>query len=167
VEQDAGSYPTAITFHVAAAAEEMPRHRFGPTALVFSYWLSKAAGRAAPTRPDIDPAEIPPALGYIVLWDVLENGARVICRLAGTSLCELAGRELRGRTVEEIHWDRPGAAKLEFQRVVSTLEPDYVERALEWTNTRVYRPYGRLLLPLVGPTERAPAAMLLSIVDFL
>src|SRR5215472_3409145 len=104
----------------------MPRHRFGPrTELVFSYWLSKAAGRAAPGRSDIDPAEIPPALGYIILWDVLENGARIVCRLAGTSLCELAGRELRGLSVEEIHWDRPDAAKLEFQRVVSTLEPDY------------------------------------------
>src|SRR5207244_152372 len=77
----------------------------------------------------------------------------------------MAGRELAGLTVEAIHWDRPEVSKLEFQQVVKTLQIDYVERQVQYSESRTYHAYSRLLLPLAGPFEGAPAQVLLSVVD--
>ena len=155
-----------ITYHAVGPVSDVPRGRLGPNiARVFDYWTSKAAGRVALMRRDLDPAEIPFALPYLILWDVLEGGASIVCRLAGTALCQMAGRELQGLTVEAIHWDRPDASKLEWKHVATTFEFDYVERRTQYTEKRTYRSYSRLLLPLAGFSEGSAAAMLLSIAD--
>jgi hypothetical protein len=157
-----------ITCHVTGPAEGMPRHRLGENITrILDYWVVKAAGRAMPLRRDFDPLDVPLALPYVLLWNVFDGGASIVCRLAGTALCELAGRELRGLPLEAIHWDRPEATKLEFQHVARTLELDYIEREMQYTAARTYRAYSRLLLPLAGPSGTAPAELLLAAVDLL
>lgn len=62
-----------------------------------AYWDRLRAGRAAPERAEIDPAEIGRLLGDVFLLENSEN-PRYAVRLAGTRLCALIGHELRGRS---------------------------------------------------------------------
>ena len=61
-----------------------------------AYWDRLRAGRAAPERAEIDPADIGRLLGDIFLLENSENPRHAV-RLAGTRLCALIGHEMRGR----------------------------------------------------------------------
>ena len=62
---------------------------------LFQYWDRLRAGRAAPRRTEIEPADIKSLLADTF---ILEQDARgeAIFRLAGTRLCAIFGRELKG-----------------------------------------------------------------------
>jgi len=64
---------------------------------LFTYWTKQRGERPAPDRADIDPAEIRHALGdvFMLAADFVE-GQRF--RLAGTRVCALFGRELKGES---------------------------------------------------------------------
>jgi hypothetical protein len=62
---------------------------------VFEYWTSLLKGRGAPTRSEIQPDRIRSALAYTFILDV-EIPGRETFRLAGTRLCEMYRRELKG-----------------------------------------------------------------------
>jgi hypothetical protein len=71
------------------------------TQALHSYWNDLRDGRDAPFRSEIDPRRIRGALETMfILETTAEAGLRF--RLAGTRLCELAGRELRGRPAEDL-----------------------------------------------------------------
>ena len=60
-----------------------------------SYWQKLKGDRSAPDRADFDPIEIPDIMPHVVMWDAVQpNGFR--CRLAGTKMVEIHGRELTG-----------------------------------------------------------------------
>ena len=65
------------------------------TRAVFEYWDRKRAGRLAPARADIDPTEIRYALGdtFMLAADFVDQ---LRFRLAGTRVCALFGREIKG-----------------------------------------------------------------------
>lgn len=62
---------------------------------LFQYWNRLRDGRAAPQRTDIEPADIKANLADTF---ILEQDARgeAVFRLAGTRLCAVFGRELKG-----------------------------------------------------------------------
>jgi hypothetical protein len=62
---------------------------------LFQYWNRLRAGRAAPKRTEIEPADIKSQLADTF---ILEKDARgeAVFRLAGTRLCATYGRELKG-----------------------------------------------------------------------
>lgn len=62
---------------------------------LFQYWDRLREGRAAPRRTDIEPADIKANLADTF---ILEQDARgeAVFRLAGTRLCAVFGRELKG-----------------------------------------------------------------------
>ena len=62
---------------------------------LFQYWNRLRAGRAAPKRTEIEPADIKTLLADTF---ILEKDARgeAVFRLAGTRLCASYGRELKG-----------------------------------------------------------------------
>jgi hypothetical protein len=64
---------------------------------LFAYWTKQRGKRAAPERGDIDPAAIRHALGdiFILASDFVEDQR---FRLAGTRVCALFGRELKGES---------------------------------------------------------------------
>ena len=64
---------------------------------LFAYWTRQRAERPAPDRADIDPAEIRHALGdiFMLAADFVEEQR---FRLAGTRVCALFGRELKGES---------------------------------------------------------------------
>jgi hypothetical protein len=62
---------------------------------LFAYWDERRGARAAPERGDIEPGAIRKALGdTFILAD--DPAAGHVFRLAGTRVCALFGRELRG-----------------------------------------------------------------------
>jgi hypothetical protein len=70
---------------------------------LFAHWRNRRGARMAPERADIDPGAIRKALGdaFLLGWDV---GADPAFRLAGTRVCALFERELKGETFVEL-WD--------------------------------------------------------------
>jgi hypothetical protein len=66
------------------------------TRLVFSYWDALRGERAAPERGEVDPGEIRHALADTFILELACDRTAEI-RLAGTRLCALFGRELKGK----------------------------------------------------------------------
>jgi hypothetical protein len=72
---------------------------------LFAHWNDRRGNRPAPERGEIDPASIRVALAdsFILSFNRLTKHP---FRLAGTRLCGLFGRELKGHGFVEL-WDRP------------------------------------------------------------
>lgn len=68
---------------------------------IHAYWCNLRRDRPMPARADIDPAEIPKILPYLMLTDVLENG-QFRYRLIGTEVERSFGAPVTGRTLEEL-----------------------------------------------------------------
>ena len=62
---------------------------------LFDYWTEKRGARAAPSRTDIEPADIRTLLPNVFICDLADDN-QLNFRLAGTALCALHGRELKG-----------------------------------------------------------------------
>jgi hypothetical protein len=71
--------------------------------LLVGYWSRLRRGRDVPDQTDIDPRAIKRMLSQVFILDA-KNPARPIYRLAGTSLCERFGFELKG-TGFLAHWE--------------------------------------------------------------
>jgi len=63
--------------------------------ILYAYWNGLRAGRIAPSRLEIDPSRIGAILPEIFLIERADT-TTYSYRLAGTRLCEIFGRELRG-----------------------------------------------------------------------
>lgn len=73
---------------------------------LFNYWNKQRSDRLAPERADIDPAAIRKVLGdtFVLAADSTANHQ---FRIAGTRLCALFGRELKGESFLKL-WHRSG-----------------------------------------------------------
>lgn len=67
---------------------------------IFDYWTDLKGNRAAPLRTEIDPAALRHLLPHLFIVTVGPDGIPVF-RLAGTRICDLFGRELRGAAFAE------------------------------------------------------------------
>ena len=112
-----------------------------------AYWEAKKGKRRVPDRADFDPVDIPDIMPHVVMWDVLPQGYR--CRLAGTKMVEIHGREMTGIEMSDFHGIYNATIQREYDGVVETGIPHYVERSLFWMD-RDYRNYVRILLPLTN-----------------
>jgi hypothetical protein len=95
-----------------------------PAALrtLLDYWSGKRGERAVPLRADIDPADIPSLLPYVMLLDVERAPMRFRYRLAGSNTYDIRqGLEVRsvtGRYVDEMEFHiAPTASILDFLRL--------------------------------------------------
>lgn len=71
--------------------------------LLVGYWSRLRRGRAVPDQTDIDPRAIKRMLSYVFILDASDTG-RPVYRLAGTSLCECFGVELKAINFLS-HWE--------------------------------------------------------------
>ena len=125
---------------------------------VFAYWQDKCAGRAMPSRADIDPAELKPYLPNIALIDVEDDPPRYRYRLAGTELTKILDRELRGRYVDEMPLLYRRFALAAYDKLLRERAPTYsrIDTFVPFLfNVR----YERLLLPLAQDGERVNMVM--------
>jgi hypothetical protein len=73
---------------------------------LYAYWIERRGGRAVPERSDIEPAAIRGLLGDSFVLSGTRDGCRF--RVAGTRICALFGRQLRGEPFGSI-WHADGA----------------------------------------------------------
>ncbi len=73
------------------------------------YWSRLRHGRITPDQADIDPKALKRLLPFVFLLDA--RGGKFTYRLAGTTLCQRYGGELRGRDFLE-QWDAPSRVKI-------------------------------------------------------
>ena len=78
---------------------------------LYSYWNEVRAGRLAPRRLEIEPSRIAGILAETFMLERLDT-ATYPYRLAGTRLCELLGKELRGTNFLD-GWNNQDRAALE------------------------------------------------------
>jgi hypothetical protein len=78
--------------------------------LLVGYWSRLRKGHGTPDQCEIDPRAIKRLLSYVFILDC-ENPARPVYRLAGTSLCERFGYELKG-TSFLAHWEAQSGLSL-------------------------------------------------------
>jgi hypothetical protein len=97
-----------------------------------SYWEGIRGSRAMPRRSDIDPAEIPRLLPFVMLVDVLDNPLDFRFRLVGTEIDAITAVNLRGQRFSESRQLSPGSnVWSDYLSVATTGQPltgnvDYV-----------------------------------------
>jgi hypothetical protein len=77
---------------------------------LFNYWNERRGTRLAPERSDIDPSAVRQVLGDTFVLEA-DGMAHHSFRLAGTRLCALFGRELKGESFIKL-WQRSGQTAL-------------------------------------------------------
>lgn len=90
------------------------------TKALYAYWNRQRGSRPAPERGDIDPVEIRHALGdtFMLAADFVDQ---MRFRLAGTRVCALFGRELKGELFFGL-WNEPGRDQIEDLLTIVTNE---------------------------------------------
>jgi hypothetical protein len=64
--------------------------------VLYDYWNRVRGGRSAPERSEMKPDAIAKILGDVLVLETANHAYRI--RLAGTQICTLLGRELRGQS---------------------------------------------------------------------
>ncbi|MEZ5811420.1 MAG: PAS domain-containing protein [Rhizobiaceae bacterium] len=75
---------------------------------LFQYWNRLRDGRPAPERTEIEPADIKRLLADTFILEKDARGAPVF-RLAGTGICAIFARELKGFAFASLWWERDSA----------------------------------------------------------
>lgn len=78
---------------------------------VFTHWNERRGNSPAPLRSDIDPAAIRHSLGDVFMLAV-DFSSEYRFRLAGTRICALFGREIKGESFTAL-WSEPSRPPIE------------------------------------------------------
>ena len=100
---------------------------------LFSYWASRREGGRLPGREGIHPDHFKRHLPTISLIDVHSDPRDYRLRLAGTGLYSVYGREITGRTLEEIYSATAADYwRTELDHVVEDKRPSVGVHNLAW-----------------------------------
>lgn len=114
------------------------------------YWEARKGERFAPSRQEIDPADIPRLLPRVMLADVVpgEDGKPDFrFRLSGTGICRVHGQDLKGLSAREL--DPPEFGRMVHQHYELALERRApMVHALAMQSSDAYFSYARIILPL-------------------
>lgn len=125
-----------------------------PSRHLLAHWSTLADGSRLPSFRQIDPLDLRPALGYIMLLDVVGDAEDFRYRLFGSAIGSVSGFDMTGKLVSEL----PASAYVrEFsiavgRAAVRRREPVYTARrpvGAQQTGT-----WERLVLPLVDEQDR-------------
>jgi hypothetical protein len=131
---------------------------------LFEHWNERRGGRVMPQRADIDPAAIRRILAdtFIVSCDASTGHP---FRLAGTRVCALLGRELKGESFLHLFSTQARLTLLELLTIVTVEAIGVAATASELTAGERDRCLEMLLLPLAdegGGTARVLGALVPS-----
>ena len=148
-QQHGAGVPEAIR---APRAEQIP---LGPLRFLAMHWQAIARDGALPHIRKIDPFELRPALGYLMVLDPIDDGRDFRYRLYGSAIARISGLDMTGRKTSE----HPASAYVsEFGIAIyraslkarvpfySTRRPVGAELAMDWH---------RLALPFVDDAGTA------------
>jgi hypothetical protein len=91
---------------------------------LYRHWFAKRGSRIMPSRSDLDPADIPALLPYMMLVDKLDNQFR--WRLVGTAAVREIGRDPTGSIVGSYYSSTPesaAGARPIHERIFTTAHP--------------------------------------------
>lgn len=130
---------------------------------LLEYWDAIRGGAHLPSRSDFDPLEIPHALPYVGLIDIIEPGPQFRYRLIGTKMPAYAGRRLEGQLVD----DQKTAAYAAYLNCVYELpyrfhQPVFIRECAEFGDG-LEDCFSRLILPMAYD-RNMPDMLLISII---
>jgi len=147
--------------HSAPDRRKLGGMKLDPSITLFHYWNRLRGERAAPTRAEVEPADIKTMLADTFILERDTRGEAVF-RLAGTRLCATYGREMKGFAF-------PSLWQAKDQRLVAKLahgvfqSKSVVVIEFEGTSAAGRRNFFELLLlPLDGGVENPRALGVLS-----
>jgi len=100
---------------------------------LYAYWAGLRHGPKLPGRDDIRPEDFKRLLPTVSLIDVRRDPLDFRLRLAGTGLYSVYGREITGRTLDEVY--NSAAAeywRLELAKIVEDRRPAVGVHSLSW-----------------------------------
>lgn len=118
------------------------------------YWEAKRGPRAFPARADIDPLDLRDLLPNIFIIEVLAEAPHFRYRLSGSTVDEIHGQSLTGKSPRDIKTTEVAAmVEEQYHAALADRRPrcDHV-KLLARDNT--YWHYERLILPLSEDGER-------------
>jgi len=89
---------------------------------LYDYWDQKRGGRRMPTRADLDPLEMQPWLGNLLLIDVT-GGNGFVYRLYGTAFVDSFGIDMTGRSVDDLAPEQRDRVRGDYEAVAATGQP--------------------------------------------
>ncbi len=128
---------------------------------LFQYWNRLRGDRAAPTRTEVEPADIRRLLADTFILELDATGAASF-RLAGTRLCAAYGRELKGVGFDELWRGRDQAVVARLVRCASDDQSVVVVTFAGSTARERTLDFEMLLVPLAGST---PGPRLLGVIQ--
>ena len=138
--------------------------RYPDLRFALGYWTRKRGARFAPSRGDIDPAEIPSILPRVMLADVVrDNTGRVDFRfrLSGTGICDVHGYNLTTLRPSELSPEPYGRLiDAHYREAVGRRSP--MAHILVLNTNRKSRSYARLILPLSADGETVDMLMMVD-----
>jgi hypothetical protein len=115
---------------------------------LFRYWHGKRRGRAMPARRDIDPVEMKPWLGNLLLVEFPPDPMQYRIRLDGVNLVEFYSTSREGKGVEAMTSEEERRIVLpQYMTVLEKKQPAYYEAEFV-TSEGVITAQRKLLLPL-------------------
>jgi hypothetical protein len=130
-----------------------------------TFWECKRGARPAPTRPEIEPAEIVQLLPHVFLIEAVGAPPRFRYRLIGTAVVALTGRDLTGHFVDENLEPAKFAALVEpYAAVIRQAQPVAKKGPTIWIEKRETLEVEVLLLPIANAQDEI-ALILGSVVN--
>jgi hypothetical protein len=119
---------------------------------LFHYWNSLRNGRPAPKRTEIEPADIKTLLADTFILE-RDTRSEAVFRLAGTRLCGIYGRELRGFSFPSL-W-REKDQRLVARLVHGVFEQNHVVVVAfdGFSRSKRSNPFEMIILPLDGGVD--------------
>lgn len=114
----------------------------------YGYWRSKCRNGALPRRRDIDPTEIPRLLPHLLISELVDGGARLRYRLAGTAVVAAYGGELTGKYCDEVCPPERRASIIAQYRLICEHKRPLLLRHRYYSSHRVPLICHRLVMPL-------------------
>ena len=113
-----------------------------------AYWEGLRCGRAAPSREDVDPAQMAPLLPYVFMADVLPLDFRF--RLAGTHFFDATGSDPTGKPIAEVFpADYRDEVRLHWREAVEQVRPKVGSGDL-WVRGKDHLRWEGVVLPLAS-----------------
>jgi len=121
---------------------------------LFGYWRGKLQGRIMPARRDIDPIEMKPWLGNLLLVEFPADPMQYRVRLDGVNIQQFYGNSREGKGVEAITSEEERRIVLpQYLIVLERKQPAYYESQFV-TSEGIPTSQRKLLLPLSDDGER-------------
>jgi hypothetical protein len=121
---------------------------------LYDYWRAKAGERAMPARADIDPVEMKPWLGNLVLVEFLGSLENYRVRLEGVNIEAMYRSSRTGRGIEALTSKEERDLLLrQYGAVLESRRAAYYEADFQ-ASEGVFARQNKLLLPLSDDGER-------------